>query len=243
MSFRNVGKVWSRQSFKLGIAKPDWVKGITLHHTGAPSLQTRPNGFTMQHIENIRDFYIGKGWKSGPHLFTDDDGVFGMTPFNEKGVHASSFNSTHFSIETLGDYDAEKHDAGRGLECWITTAYAVRALRAAWGPLPLNLHRDDPRTSKTCAGAPVTVAWVEQLVKQIDGGAVPQVSVEDTLGTKFVPVMAYIAEARPQLKPQLSRRGAQTYLNEWRLETAHYDTARSATMASEYELLRWLAAQ
>ncbi len=245
MSFKNVGKVWSRQSFVPGIAKPAWVKGITLHHTGAPSLATRPHGLTIQHVENIQDFYKTKrGWSSGPHLFIDEDQIFGMTPLHERGIHATSFNSTHIGIEVLGEFDSERHDTGRGMECWLTAAYAIIALRRAWGPLPLNLHRDDPRTNKTCAGKPVTVAWIETLVDLAsdEHPSFPRrATLEETLGSKLIPVMDFV-RAHGHMAP-LARKGAQTYLGSWRLETGHYDATKQTTLATEHELQCWLASQ
>lgn len=248
MSFSHTGKVWSRQTFapygETG-KRPDWVRGITLHHTGAPSLKTRPNGLTITHIENIRDYYQNQlGWKSGPHLFIDDTQIFGMTPLYEKGVHARSFNRSHVGIEVLGNYDIESHDTGRGMECWLTAAYAIVALRRAWGKLPLNLHRNDPKTSKTCPGAPVTVAWVEQLVELASDehpSAPRRPCYEETTGNRLVPVLAYLGNVKPA--PKLTRRSGQTYLNDWRLETGHYDKYQQTTLASEHELKCWLAAQ
>ena len=91
MGFKNVGRVWTPASLAeyLETRKvPGWVKSITLHHTAAPSLAQRPNGFTIQHIRNIEDYYRrpksqggAGGWSSGPHLFIDEDEVFGMCDF------------------------------------------------------------------------------------------------------------------------------------------------------------------
>ena len=103
MSFANVGKVWSSSSFNeylKTVKKPSWARAVTLHHTAAPSLAQRPTGFTIQHIENIKSYYSQKlGWKKGPHLFTDEDEIFGMTPLTLTGIHAVSFNSYSIGIE------------------------------------------------------------------------------------------------------------------------------------------------
>jgi hypothetical protein len=115
------------------------------------------------------------------------------------------------------------------------------AIRRAWGPLPLNLHRDDPKTTKTCAGKPVTVAWIEQLVELASDehpSAPRRPCYEETIGSRLVPVMAYLGNVKPA--PKLTRRNGQTYLNDWRLETGYYDKYQQTTLASEHELQQWL---
>jgi hypothetical protein len=159
MSFANVGKVWDAVSFREHVKGLDlsWATGITMHHTAAPSLEQRPRGLTIQHIRNIQDFYQNeKQWSRGPHLFIDDDEIFGMSPLTERGVHAKSFNSSHIGIEVLGDYDEEDPNSGRGLSCWQTAAQAVAILIELHPHLKqINGHRDDPRTSKSCPGKKV----------------------------------------------------------------------------------------
>ena len=41
------------------------------------------------------------GWSAGPHLFTDEDQIWGMCDFSKKGVHAVSFNKRAIGIEVL----------------------------------------------------------------------------------------------------------------------------------------------
>ena len=180
MSFSNVGKTWNKTSFKeylKTIRKPDWVKGICLHHTGIPSLSMRPNGLTSQHIVNIMDFYKSKKWKSGPHLFISESTIHGMTPLEIKGVHAVSFNSSYIGIEVLGNYDFEKPNSGRGELCWDTTAEVVHLL-LEWLGLEANettikFHRDDPKTNKTCPGNLVKKDWFISLVKSKEMKSIP----------------------------------------------------------------------
>ena len=173
MSYNNVGKVWTVASFAEHLKtmeRPAWAKAVCLHHTAAPSLAQRPKGFTIQHIENMKDFYRGMGWRSGPHLYTDEDQVFGMTPLDETGVHAVSFNRTAIGIEALGYYSKGEEDpkSGRGLEVWKMTA-AITKMLLDWLHLPVNektvlFHRDDPKTSKDCPGSRVDKAWVLSLI-------------------------------------------------------------------------------
>jgi N-acetyl-anhydromuramyl-L-alanine amidase AmpD len=157
MGYELVGRVWDASSFDSYVQTLDlsWVKGVTLHHTGAPNLAQRPHGLKAQHIRNIADYYKSKlGWSSGPHLFVDEDQIWGMSSLERRGVHAKSFNRTHIGIEVLGNYDSEDPSTGRGLACWAMTSQAVASiLKATRLPTSaVNGHRDDPRTSKSCPG-------------------------------------------------------------------------------------------
>ncbi|MFZ5450457.1 MAG: peptidoglycan recognition family protein [Thermodesulfobacteriota bacterium] len=171
MGFENVGRVWTKDSFTQYLStidQPEWCVAITLHHTGIPSLADRPNGFTVTHIENIRDYYIKIGWSAGPHLFIDEDQIFGMCDLRKKGIHAKSFNKMAIGIEVLGNYESEDPKNGRGLECWQTAAAAARSL-LNWLDLEADeetilFHRDDPKTDKTCPGTKVTKDWVLELI-------------------------------------------------------------------------------
>ena len=172
MGYENVGQVWTPESLREyldTLTKPDWCDAITLHHTASPSLAQRPNGFIAQHLRNLEAFYRGKGWSAGPHLFGDDDQLWGMCDFRRKGVHAVSFNRRAIGIEVLGDYDSESPKTGRGLECWKTTAAGTKILLDWLGLKPSEktvlFHRDDPQTTKTCPGTKVTKEWVLGLIK------------------------------------------------------------------------------
>ena len=184
MGFGNVGQKWTPASFatyvnSLSITRP-W-KGVTIHHTADPSLASRPTGFTVQHIRNIQHFYQyqkSPGWSSGPHLFTDENEVFGMCPLNERGIHAVSFNATYLGIEMLGDYDVEDPTTGRGKQVIDTSVAATVTLLRKLG-LPanattVNFHRDDTTTRKSCPGRRIQKAWFLGLVQAaMAGGAAP----------------------------------------------------------------------
>lgn len=175
MGFELVGRVWTLEEFEGYVRGLDlsWVRGVTLHHTSAPSLEQRPEGLKAQHIVNIRDYYKNRlGWSSGPHLFIDDDQIWGMSSLERRGIHARSFNATHIGVEVLGDYDREPVDQGRGKACWETTSKAVGSiLRAAGLPRSaVNGHRDDPKTSKTCPGVHVDL---DQFRQMLDMNPVP----------------------------------------------------------------------
>ena len=172
MSYNNVGQSWTTDALReelKSIKPPQSFNAVVLHHTAAPSLAQRPKGFTAQHIINIRSFYQSQlGWSSGPHLFVDEYRLWGMCPFNERGVHAVSFNRRAIGIEVLGNYDREDPLNGRGLACWNNAAAATRILLDWLGLKPnaktVLFHRDDPKTSKSCPGKKVSKDWVLEMV-------------------------------------------------------------------------------
>jgi hypothetical protein len=172
MSYSAVGKVWDAESFRAHVKKhaasiKGWAKGVTIHHTAAPNLAQRPNGWTIQHMRNLAHFYGKKlRWSAGPHLFTDEDQIFGLSPMTARGVHARSFNPGYLGIEALGNYDVEDPRSGRGRQVWRNTAKAVSILQEelGWTDAQVTFHRDDPRTSKTCPGSKVSREWFLNLV-------------------------------------------------------------------------------
>ncbi len=130
---------------------------IVIHHTAAPSLETRPNGLTSQHIINIKDYYESMGWIAGPHLFIDDHQIWSFSDLTKRGVHARGFNNTGIGIEMLGNFDSESPWTGRGLVVLTKTAKAVKALMKKLGltKKDIRFHRDDPLTSKSCPGTKI----------------------------------------------------------------------------------------
>ena len=248
MSFSNVGKVWSLDGFKEYISKMpanSWAKAVCLHHTAAPSLAQRPKGLLAQHIENIKSFYADQlGWRSGPHFFIDEDQVWGMTPINEYGVHAVSFNRNSIGIEVLGDYDSEDNASGRGLDCWRTATKATKILLDYLG-LPVNeqtvlFHRDDPKTSKTCPGRKVTKQWVLDLINDKIDFSEPVKTTQLPKKEVFVPAYEILikkgysdAEIRASLKVKC---GKVFWKDTW-LEKGYYDSQKQATMIAGSELI------
>ena len=143
-------------------------KGITMHHTGFPDLSIRPNGFTEQHMHNIRHGYIKDlNWKHGPHIFTDDHGIWVFNPLSIRGVHATSYNSTRYGIEMLGNFDSSEdfaHARGAASRSHGKFAAAVLMKYAGISTAKLNFHRHDRETSKTCPGKHVDFSGFEEEV-------------------------------------------------------------------------------
>lgn len=179
MSFSAVGQVWDQQSFAAHLDTLDlsWADSVCIHHTAFPDLAMRPSGWTIQHMRNLAHYYGTKlRWSSGPHLFTDEDQIFGLSPLTARGVHAVSFNARSIGLEMLGNYDHESPLTGRGKLVLETTAAAVALLlRKLAKPITstaVKFHRDDARTNKTCPGKLLTkdhfLALVRHHAQQLD---------------------------------------------------------------------------
>lgn len=147
---------------------------VTYHHTASPSLAQRPNGFSAQHLINLRDYY-GKtlGWNGAPHIFIDDvgDGIIVFQRMDRRGVHAVSFNSRYWGMEMLGDYDNESFTTGRGAKVRDNAIAAGAIMLESLGASPesIKFHRDDPKTSKTCPGTKVNKADIIARLHQYMG--------------------------------------------------------------------------
>ena len=178
MSYSNVGKVWDAQGFADYLASLPalgWAKAVCVHHTAYPDLAMRPKGWTIQHMRNLADYY-GKqlGWSAGPHLFTDEDQIFGLSPLNAPGTHAKSFNRYAIGIEMLGNYDKDDPESGRGAEVLRTSIECVAVLLKKLGleatEETILFHRDDPKTTKTCPGGKVGKLWfVSEVARVMEG--------------------------------------------------------------------------
>jgi N-acetyl-anhydromuramyl-L-alanine amidase AmpD len=166
-----IGKGFNLEEFSRyldGVSFGSWKpRSIVIHHCAAPSLAQRPNGFISQHMLNLQDFYEGKGWSAGPHLFIDEDQAWVFSPLNQRGVHAVSFNATSIGIEMLGDYDSEDPTSGRGAQVLAMTARVTELLMKKLGIKKdgILFHRDDPKTSKTCPGKKIKKDWFLNLIK------------------------------------------------------------------------------
>lgn len=203
MSFSAVGQVWDAPGFRAHLATVDlsWASAVCIHHTAAPDLSMRPKGWTIQHMRNLAHHYGNNlGWSAGPHLFTDEDEIFGLSPMTAPGVHAASFNRRAIGIEALGNYDVEDPAGARGALVWQMTVQATALLldrmkRPANGETIL-FHRDDPKTTKTCPGKKVNKA---EFVRQVAEALVRIQGVKDREDeepqTKLAPV-SKIEQAR-----------------------------------------------
>lgn len=158
---------------------------VTLHHTGAPSLATRPDGLTDQHLQNLLTYYQDQlGWSGAPHLFIDDleDGIIVFQRLDKRGVHAVSFNRNSWGVEMLGEYDSEEINSGRGAKVRDNAVKALALMNKRIGAAPesLKFHRDDPLTNKTCPGLKVQKADIVARVAAAMQTAPPSDMVSNT---------------------------------------------------------------
>jgi N-acetylmuramoyl-L-alanine amidase CwlA len=176
-----IGRSFSPESFDNYLHTLTWnawrPSFLVLHNTAVPSLAQRPKGFTDQHIKNLEVFYRDQHkWKSGPHIFVDDQKIWVFTPLTVSGTHSPSWNKLSIGIEMLGDYSKESFSEGRGLSVRKNTVAAIASLCAVLGidPETIKLHKEDKLTTHNCPGVNVKkseiIAEVEQLMAVRHGG-------------------------------------------------------------------------
>lgn len=116
-------------SYDFGSVPPTFV---VIHNTAAPDASWAPlngnpstkwdrneAGLSSDQIkakrkpqlDAIKNYYVGLGWESGPHLFIDERWIWLFTPMYDLGTHAKSGNAYHdaagqlhysIGIETVG---------------------------------------------------------------------------------------------------------------------------------------------
>lgn len=192
MTFAYAPMQWrTADEFRGHLAKHDpavapWARGIVVHHTYRP-LPTQWLG--LRSIAGLKEFYLGKEWDSGPHLFIcvgarnpADDGIFQLTPLNVKGIHATYANSSHWGIEVVGDYDgmawppalqAMVYDTMTALLSWrsidpaSTIPLTIRgATKVEHYTLPAVMgHREVPYCVKTCPGKAINMDVIRKDIR------------------------------------------------------------------------------
>jgi hypothetical protein len=156
-----VGRAFSASAFATYVATLSllktaaWAKFVVRHNTGSPTLAQRPDGLTVQHIQNLKAYYEGLGWHAGPHLFVDDHQIWVFSDLRHPGVHTPSWNSESFGVEMLGDFDTEDFNSGRGLAVQKNAIAAIAVLShyAGIDSHTMKDHREDPETThRDCPG-------------------------------------------------------------------------------------------
>jgi lysozyme len=140
--------------------KMRWApRGVVLHNTWNPTLAKWPGIVkgkqisVEQRLENTKAGYVNRGWRAGPHLFIDRDKIWLFTPLWDKGLHSPSWNSTHFGVELVGNFEVEQIP-----DTMKTMAIsAIKSLYRLVGKTPtddnFHFHKEDPKTThKTCPG-------------------------------------------------------------------------------------------
>lgn len=157
-----------------------WATGIIVHHTYRP-LQSQWRGRTT--MDGLKNFYIGKGWDAGPHIFVAanspnpaDDGIWQLTPLNMVGIHAGVCNSHNWGMEVVGDYDNESWSAETQ-----KLAIGVIGELFKWRSLSVTNtnvkgHRDC-NSPKTCPGNAINMDNVRQLANNYVANIPEQINV------------------------------------------------------------------
>jgi hypothetical protein len=181
---------WSTvQDFAAHLARHDpavapWAQGLAIHHTYRP-LPLQWQG--RRSMEALGDFYEGKGWSAGPHLFlcsgapdARNDGIWQGTPLDTPGIHAGTCNAHLWGCEVVGDYDRAPwpapvadlvYGASGALFRWKSLTVTAQSLRGHRECLP----------NKTCPGAAIDMDLVRaQLAQQLEAPIVPQPITEDS---------------------------------------------------------------
>jgi hypothetical protein len=127
---------------------------MVLHNTGAPTLAQWHKVSGETRMQNLQDYFRGRGWSAGPHAFVADDLIWPFTPFTVPGVHSPSWNGTSLGVEMVADFATENPNAGAGLKVKQNTVALFAMLHAKLGinPDTIKLHKDDPLTTHDCPG-------------------------------------------------------------------------------------------
>jgi hypothetical protein len=126
---------------------------LVIHHTWRPTSDSWAGERTIQGLKN---YYEGKGWSAGPHLFIAEDGIWLFSPMRENGIHAGQLNDRSVGIEVVGDYDNQKWPE----RTKYYTLGAIKALMARLNITNQNIffHRDV--SAKSCPGWAITKEWL-----------------------------------------------------------------------------------
>lgn len=222
----NVGKCFATSEKFLAylelISFGPWrPKFVTVHHTASPTLQNwrdwqdRKVPVTdEQWLKNLASYY-GKelGWSAAPHFFFTPKHYCVLSPPERRGIHAVSFNALSWGVEMVGNFDTEtmppdlRRRYVEGIAC-LHIAGALKPTPYKYATEGLHFHRDDPKTSKTCAGKrlnrPIFAKEVHEAVMRLTGfeapaekikakaasqntGIVTGVAVDDTLNVRADP--------------------------------------------------------
>lgn len=151
-------------------------QGIVLHNTDHPQLHSyargsksyegwhETKGGVVQRLKNIAHGYRTRGWKSGPHLFVDDEQIWIFTPLTVSGTHSPSYNATHWAIEMVGNYSLEPfNEKVRDL---TVAALAIMCEVRGLDPDKIIRHGSDPKTSHhDCPGKNVSLDDIKKRVR------------------------------------------------------------------------------
>jgi hypothetical protein len=100
------GRLLNAAQFESHVKATDlsWANRIVIHHTFKPNRADWASCGWECRKENMRQYYQGLGWDSGPHLFIADEGIGLFSTLAKPGTGVSGQNSNTIHIEIVGDY-------------------------------------------------------------------------------------------------------------------------------------------
>ncbi|MBX0327012.1 N-acetylmuramoyl-L-alanine amidase [Oscillochloris sp. ZM17-4] len=134
---------------------------LVLHHTAVP---TEAQWAGLSTMRGMQRFYAGKGWTSGPHIYTGPDGVWLATPMSQIGIHAGTGNGSlaagwySIGLEMVGSFDHVRPAGAVWEHAKAVMAGISRRLQIPPRQL-ISFHRDYTN-QKSCPGWAVTKDWV-----------------------------------------------------------------------------------
>lgn len=167
MPFDYIGRKLTREEFTKYIETKNFgmlpANKLVIHHTWSPTKESW-NG--KKTLDGIKNYYVSKGWKSGPHIFAAEDGIWLFTDMRNNGTHAGRLNWRSIGVEIVGNYDNEVWQG----ETKLNALHAILELQKK-----LNIknekiffHRDV--SGKTCPGKAITKQWLFENLRSYENG-------------------------------------------------------------------------
>jgi N-acetylmuramoyl-L-alanine amidase CwlA len=194
------------KTYDFGSIPPD---RIVLHHTWSPTLAQWAG---LKSIKSMCEYYAGKGWTAGPHIYVAPEGIWLFTPMEDVGIHAGTGNANiefitkpsnyadfkklkwySIGVELVGDYDKVRPSG----ELWENAKVVLGSLCRRFGKSPeqaIGFHRDF--STKSCPGWAVNKPWVQAEVNtwlastNIDTSGLTIVAAPRISAARFAAVLA-----------------------------------------------------
>jgi hypothetical protein len=164
---------------------PAWVEGLSPYHTLVPRVNQWRG---LASVEGLRDYYTGKGWSAGPHLFfcagapnPQHDRIWQLTPLSTSGIHAGVCNEDHWGLEIVGDYDQTPWPMPVANLFYDTAAVLLRWRGLAVTAQSVRRHREC-LPNKTCPGAAIDMNLVRaELARRIAPTALAAITADSPI--------------------------------------------------------------
>jgi hypothetical protein len=151
------GRLMNAEEFENHVKQTNfsWANTIVIHHTFKPNKADWATVGWHGRKENMRQYYQGLGWESGPHLFVSDEGIGLFSPLSARGTGVTDNNTDTIHIEIVGDYT-------NTFPTGLTYFYVIKAIVALKKKkqLAVMFHKQlEPGGLTECPGRGITVNW------------------------------------------------------------------------------------